>query len=167
MTWRASTRDARGCRIVLCRRADLPASVPGDVHEAVGGATPAFLVPFAVAWLLAFATLAFFALRAGDSHTGLFDSAVRLGGVLVMGMAPLILIRLGSRFIFGPAAIRACLRLRRCPSCAYDLATLTPEPDGCTVCPECGAAWRLAGTVAPPVRPTPVADDHLSMECSP
>lgn len=33
-----------------------------------------------------------------------------------------------------------------CPSCRYNLASLPPEPDGCTICPECGAAWRLAST---------------------
>jgi hypothetical protein len=29
-----------------------------------------------------------------------------------------------------------------CLVCAYPLAELESEPDGCTVCPECGAAWR-------------------------
>jgi hypothetical protein len=32
---------------------------------------------------------------------------------------------------------------RICPSCLYDLQNLPPQEDGCTVCPECGAAWRL------------------------
>lgn len=31
----------------------------------------------------------------------------------------------------------------RCAQCAYSLADLEPESDGCCVCPECGAAWRL------------------------
>ena len=31
-----------------------------------------------------------------------------------------------------------------CPNCDYQLAGLPPAPDGCTVCPECGAAWKLA-----------------------
>ena len=31
----------------------------------------------------------------------------------------------------------------RCRACDYDLARLEPEADGCTVCPECSAAWRL------------------------
>lgn len=44
----------------------------------------------------------------------------------------------------------AMLEHRRCPSCAYRLDT-EPEPDGCTVCSECGAAWRL--THAGPPRP--------------
>ena len=30
-----------------------------------------------------------------------------------------------------------------CPACWYDLAESPIEPDGCCVCPECGAAWRL------------------------
>ncbi len=30
-----------------------------------------------------------------------------------------------------------------CPACGYNLAQLDPHEDGCTVCPECGAAWRI------------------------
>lgn len=40
------------------------------------------------------------------------------------------------------ARTEALLAVRRCPSCAYSLHG-GPESDGCTVCPECGAAWRL------------------------
>ncbi len=36
----------------------------------------------------------------------------------------------------------ALLAARRCASCAYSLGGATAS-DGCTVCPECGAAWRL------------------------
>ena len=35
------------------------------------------------------------------------------------------------------------LKDRICPSCRYNLDGTSPESDGCTVCPECGAAWRL------------------------
>lgn len=31
----------------------------------------------------------------------------------------------------------------RCGCCGYDLAKLPVAEDGCTVCPECGAAWQL------------------------
>lgn len=31
----------------------------------------------------------------------------------------------------------------RCQACDYDLTSLSADPDGCTTCPECGAAWRL------------------------
>ena len=30
-----------------------------------------------------------------------------------------------------------------CPSCRYSLRRLPPEKDGCWVCPECGAAWKM------------------------
>jgi len=29
-----------------------------------------------------------------------------------------------------------------CGSCSYALTEITPGSDGCTVCPECGSAWR-------------------------
>ncbi len=32
-----------------------------------------------------------------------------------------------------------------CAACGYALAGLASDLDGCTVCPECGAAWRLGG----------------------
>jgi len=36
------------------------------------------------------------------------------------------------------------LQHRRCPHCGYDIRGLpTDSGDGCTVCPECGCAWRL------------------------
>ncbi|QOI99054.1 MAG: hypothetical protein HRU70_00520 [Phycisphaeraceae bacterium] len=37
------------------------------------------------------------------------------------------------------------IRVGRCPSCAYPIAGLAPEPDGCVVCPECAAAWSADG----------------------
>jgi hypothetical protein len=38
---------------------------------------------------------------------------------------------------------RAMLAHLRCPHCGYDMHGLPPEPDGATLCPECGTAWRL------------------------
>ena len=37
-----------------------------------------------------------------------------------------------------------CAACRMCFSCGYDLQGLMNEPDGCLVCPECGAAWNAA-----------------------
>jgi hypothetical protein len=31
----------------------------------------------------------------------------------------------------------------RCPSCDYQIGRVPPQEDGCTVCPECGAAWKI------------------------
>jgi hypothetical protein len=33
-----------------------------------------------------------------------------------------------------------------CPICIYPLASIPVEADGCSVCPECGAAWRVNAT---------------------
>jgi len=30
-----------------------------------------------------------------------------------------------------------------CPHCAHGIAGIPSESDGCTVCPECGSAWRV------------------------
>ena len=47
------------------------------------------------------------------------------------------------------AVVRAevATRYGRCGACGYPLQT-PPASDGCTVCPECGAAWRTRGPVA-------------------
>lgn len=36
-----------------------------------------------------------------------------------------------------------CVRARQCAACGYPIGDLPPADDGCTVCPECGGAWRL------------------------
>jgi hypothetical protein len=41
--------------------------------------------------------------------------------------------------LVAPALIRDT-----CPGCDYTLAGAVPEADGCSLCPECGAAWNLA-----------------------
>jgi hypothetical protein len=60
----------------------------------------------------------------------------------VLAVLPTILTR---RLFFRRRGRRLMLRERRCVACDYDLRGLPPEPDGCTICPECGAAWRLEG----------------------
>lgn len=39
---------------------------------------------------------------------------------------------------------RARRRPGHCAACNYSLLGLAREPDGCRICPECGAAWRRA-----------------------
>jgi len=40
--------------------------------------------------------------------------------------------------------IRECVLAHcMCPSCLYTLKDIRVQDDRCTVCPECGAAWRL------------------------
>ncbi len=38
-----------------------------------------------------------------------------------------------------------------CATCARSLSGLSAEADGCTVCPECGAAWRIEANRAEPL----------------
>ncbi|MDQ7013006.1 MAG: hypothetical protein Q9O74_03815 [Planctomycetota bacterium] len=35
-----------------------------------------------------------------------------------------------------------------CPSCGYELTGVPKASDGCTLCPECGAAWKLGTSPA-------------------
>lgn len=44
------------------------------------------------------------------------------------------------------------LRRGHCAQCGRALAGLTPQPDNCIQCPECGAAWK-ADRVGKPPRP--------------
>jgi hypothetical protein len=41
-------------------------------------------------------------------------------------------------------AKHAVLSIGHCPSCTYRLFDIEEEADGCTVCPECGGAWKLS-----------------------
>jgi hypothetical protein len=45
---------------------------------------------------------------------------------------------------FRRAAVRRILGLGLCAGCAYELSGAPAGADGCRVCPECGAAWRVA-----------------------
>ncbi len=51
---------------------------------------------------------------------------------------------LAARFAGGPEIVWSFLAERRCPCCAYDLSVAPADPDGCTTCPECGAAWKIS-----------------------
>jgi hypothetical protein len=68
--------------------------------------------------------------------------AVPVAGVVFMGGQALAIFLLQPTF--RRAAVRRILRLRLCPACAYDLGAAPTADDGCSVCPECGAAWKLA-----------------------
>lgn len=37
----------------------------------------------------------------------------------------------------------AMLRHGLCPACAHGIEGIPPQEDGCVVCPECAAAWRI------------------------
>lgn len=45
--------------------------------------------------------------------------------------------------------LSSTLTERHCAACQYDLRSLEPDQDGCTVCPECGSAWDLDDWLSP------------------
>jgi hypothetical protein len=63
-------------------------------------------------------------------------AAIAIG--LVIALSPILTASLLRH------ASNGVLAAGRCPSCYYHLSLLETEADGCTVCPGCGAAWRLA-----------------------
>jgi hypothetical protein len=48
-----------------------------------------------------------------------------------------------TRNLHAGALRKGFLACHCCASCGYSLRGLTPQPDGCTVCPECASAWKL------------------------
>jgi len=63
-----------------------------------------------------------------------------VGGVILFGVAAMFLrsnVGISKRTLR-----REMLRRALCPRCAADLDGSRPSDDGCTVCRECGAAWR-------------------------
>ena len=87
-------------------------------------------------------------------------SSLRIGGVSVIStlVFGLLLIPFSLVFFGVPMAVwlrkvswrspmhgrNALVAADICPHCAHGIGGIPPEPDGCTVCPECGAAWRVA-----------------------
>ncbi len=67
-----------------------------------------------------------------------------LVGVLVLLLIDRLLLRKSDQRLINQ--IRATAH---CPACGYNLRNLPTEPDHCTLCPECGAAWRLPTLATP------------------
>ncbi len=100
-----------------------------------------------IGWLslLVFAAMTWVSLGTGGTALVVTAALCWIGWSLTLGRAK---------------ALRERARLASLPpvclACMADLTGVGPEPDGCTVCPECGAAWRLAAShLDPPDRATP------------
>lgn len=78
---------------------------------------------------------------AGVLPGGIAGVSLVLGVLLAIGGVALLTLN-PRRPAPAYAAFVALLNNGYCPSCAYGIDTIRPEHDGCTVCPECGAAWR-------------------------
>jgi hypothetical protein len=132
-------RDARGHRFAFCAVSALPRAAPKALFTLLQNqryaAPPRILsrvvlgVPLAVGifiWM-------------GYRGTGLIlPTTVGVGVMLADLLVWLALIQPNAQ-----RTVTEFLRRELCPACGYTIRELTAESDGCTVCPECGAAWRI------------------------
>ena len=127
-------RDDRG-RVVVARRRERPAWQWWMLAGLIAAVAPAVLI---------FAAIFVSMLSAPD-----------FGILLVIGAAasvPLVLVAAKVRWEERPRGRRDVpIRAKRCDACGYAIDRLPVEDDGCRVCPECGAAWRVPGCAALPV----------------
>ena len=72
--------------------------------------------------------------------SGHFMTMLGLGLLSAAFAAIAFFVRNSSRWEF----VWSRLQARKCASCGYALDAVQIQSDGCRVCPECGAAWRLA-----------------------
>lgn len=160
-------RDHRGRRVKIITITQLPRSMasrisklPPDVHDRVlsdlfrqptPSMWPQLLVLFALL-LPAIACVEFFVKPlivtlvspAFGKHLSMF-----LVGLPFALLIPSVFMFWGRR-VSKSITITSTLKFNHCPSCGYSLETAKPDPaDHCTLCPECGAAWRLPTTTQP------------------
>lgn len=69
---------------------------------------------------------------------------IGLGGLMIL-ISAVRIIRLYTKLF-----IEQSVELGHCGCCNYRLEALPVEADGCTVCPECGHAWRLSAAAVTP-----------------
>lgn len=85
--------------------------------------------------------------RLARQTSSLIAYTVVIIGVILMVACMQLPPMIAALKIFAPSMWRDRLRrqlyMRRCPTCDYLLQAMTSQPDGCTVCPECGAAWKI------------------------
>lgn len=84
-----------------------------------------------------------FSLRAAG-YDDMPSNIIGFSAAMLIMFAARALHRRGTPPLANAAYTQALLHEAICPTCGYDLFGAEPEADGCTVCPECGAAWRAS-----------------------
>lgn len=144
--------DHRGTRRSLAHAtwAERVEHAPG-----AGRFLPTFSMSVSTIGLLLLVVTATFALQdAGSRLAATFSpsssvakTAIQLLGLLGPLLITVALLLAGLVFsasrIWMPAVARYWLSTGQCASCRYELARVEPASDGCVVCPECGAAWKI------------------------
>lgn len=139
--------DNRGREVPLWRgrgnKADIPPALRLVVSHAHAG-SKRFAISYAAGAFSGAAVLAAIAL--------IVDARI-FGEWRILVILSVMIVGLGAVLTYGGSIGRAgreevaregMLLIGRCPSCTYSLAGCAVEADECTVCPECGAAWRIA-----------------------
>lgn len=95
--------------------------------------------------------IAFFAAGVLLVIVGALATLIDESGVLMFFCYVIALPMLGVHVVyFVPIMEHRALRAnKRCLWCLYNLCGVPQVDDGCTVCPECGGAWRLPDSGAP------------------
>lgn len=76
-------------------------------------------------------------------------------GILVAFGAGFGVFRLSDRTLPIEAVGPLLSQCRLCLVCGYDCQNISPAQDGCTVCPECGAAMLLSALTNTPEHASP------------
>ncbi|MFG0284931.1 MAG: hypothetical protein ACF8R7_10960 [Phycisphaerales bacterium JB039] len=137
--------DHRGTRRRLCTPSMLANSAPGQVQSLVFRAN---YLPKSVALIVIAGAIMYLGVRLPTGGYSLGQIAWSLVVSCLAIIALLALFPWASRALVR-AAGRACLEAGLCATCGYNTVAIEPEPDGCVICPECGAAWLSDITPAP------------------
>jgi len=109
----------------------------------IGVGSVIFLLGFVLLWWLILVVMVWMVLGSSGSVARIAGLAVGTPLLVGLGFGLWILVRRRLTGRLPSREKQAHLTARRCPACSYGLEGIEPSPDRCTVCPECGAAWRL------------------------
>lgn len=132
--------DDRGRVVELCRTEDLPAEGrrAGKLWRRHYWAW-AFVFAFAAQLVL---QIVIGVVRGALDWTAIGAKSSLLFIGLLIGISITIMQR--PQFGFKKQFLADMKQRRLCAACGYDLRGALAAIDGCTVCPECAAAWRFA-----------------------
>lgn len=141
--------DDRGHPATLAPVLDRDLDAAGPFAAALGPVLKRWERPSATSFRAILAVIPAFGGVAGLLITGVlglrgdWTGRIAMGGGIMVGVvAAMGLVRVRERR-YARALASAVLGTGHCPSCHYEMRGLAAASDGCTVCPECGAAWRV------------------------
>lgn len=134
--------DARGCAVPLCTPEQLSGDAALELRRTVENANNHRWWRVLRPCLILVAGLVLYDVLVGRAPvaTRAIDAAVLFALCFAMKLVDES-IRAGKR---GAEAMAALHRAGLCPSCCYHMRALPRTQEGCVVCPECDAAWRVA-----------------------